>query len=125
MREGEKKFVSMVCGSLKDEWCSSDTVEEKWKVTKTALCESAGHVLGYAWRKKPDWFSDSETELKLLFAERNRLIPCGLVPGWRETGARSAAKRAVRIAKVAWFQREGHRGRKREILKRQRNSQSR
>ena len=23
------KFVSMVCGSLKDAWCSSDTVEEK------------------------------------------------------------------------------------------------
>ena len=56
--------MSMVCGSLKDAWCSSDTVEEKWKVVKTALCESAGHVLGYAWRKQPDWFRDSETVIE-------------------------------------------------------------
>ena len=78
---------------------------------KTALCESAGHVLGYAWRKQPDWFRDSETELKPLFAERNRLHTLWLSTGLeidrkKFARERSAAMRAVRLAKDAWFQRK-------------------
>ena len=60
------KFVNRVCESMKEGWCCCATVE-KWKVMKTALCESARHILGYELRKHPDWFMESEIELRPLF----------------------------------------------------------
>ena len=37
------------------------------------LCESAESVLGLASRRYPDWFLDSEVNLKPLFEQRNQL----------------------------------------------------
>lgn len=35
------------------------TVEEKWNVMKTTLCETASSVLGSACKRQADWFRES------------------------------------------------------------------
>ena len=55
----------------------------KWDALKNALCESAKAVLGYENRRQPDWFRESEADLRLLIAERNQLYALWMR---RETG---------------------------------------
>ena len=70
-------------------------------------------------RRQPDWFTESEENLKLLFLERNRLYALWLstekeIYKNKHRIARRTARRAVRTAKDAWFQRkalEAKRGR--------------
>ena len=80
------------------------TVEEKWKVMKTALCETAASVLGTACNRQEDWFMESGDGLRPLLEERNRLHAL-----WLNTGsdgdkrkfvkACTKARQAVREAK--------------------------
>ena len=83
------------------------------------MCDAAKEWLGYEDRRQPDWFRESEVDLKPLFAERNRMHTVWISDG-REASrrkyadARRAARHAVRVAKDAWFQRkasEAERGR--------------
>ena len=103
------KFVNKVCVTMKETWCSDGTVEEKWDVMKSALCEAAGSVLGSASKRQADWFRENEALLRPLFEERSRLYALWLSTGSERdkrkfAGARRAARRAVRMAKNGWFQ---------------------
>ena len=103
------KFENEVCERIQKELKSGGTVEEKWKVMKTALCETAPSVLGTACKRQVDWFRESSDGLRPLFEERNRLHAL-----WLNTGsdndkrkfvkAHTKARQAVREAKNAWFQ---------------------
>ena len=103
------KFENEVCERIQKEWKSDGTVEEKWNVMKTALCETASSVLGTACKRQADWFRESDDDLRPLIEERNRLHA-----SWLNTGsdrdkrkfvkARTKARQAIREAKNAWFQ---------------------
>ena len=103
------KFMNKVCTTMKEAWCSDGTVEEKWEVMKSALCEAAGSILGSASKRQADWFRENEAQLRLLFEERSRLYVLWLSTGSERdkrkfAGARRAARRAMRMVKNAWFQ---------------------
>lgn len=103
------KFVNKVCATMKEAWCSDGTVEEKWEVMKSALCEAAGSILGSANKRQADWFRENETQLRPLFEERSRLYALWLSTGSERdkrkfARARRAARRAMRMVKNAWFQ---------------------
>ena len=111
LRNVKEKLIEM--------WNDGSNVEDKWDVVKSSLRCGAEITLGYEDRRQPDWFRESEDHLKPLFVERNELYAL-----WLETRrerdrkklaeARRVARRAVRAAKNAWFQRkatEAERGR--------------
>ena len=88
---------------------------------KSALCETAEELLGHEHGNQPDWFRESEVDLKLLIAEGNRPRLCSL---WlaigsdrdrkRHAAARRVVRQTVREAKDAWLQHkevEAERGR--------------
>jgi len=113
------RFLERVRKGLKEKWDTGESVEEKWNVLSSVMCDAAKEWLGYEDRRQPDWFRESEVDLKPLFAERNRMHTVWLSDG-RETSkrkyadARRAARHAMRVAKDAWFQRkasEAERGR--------------
>ena len=80
------------------------------------MCNGAKAGLGFEDRRQPDWFRESEVDLKPLFAERNRLYALWLSSSMERdrkkyADARRVARQAVR---VAWFLRkslEAERGR--------------
>ena len=96
--------MSRVCAKMKEQWNSKRSVEEKWDVMKSALCEAAGSILGSARKRQADWFRENEAVLKPLFDERSRLHALWLSTERRDrkkfVGARRAARRA------AWFQKK-------------------
>ena len=104
-------FVRVVEQELQTKWDETSIVQEKWDTLKSALCDGAKTELGYEDRKQPDWFRESEKDLKSLFSERNRLYVL-----WVSTSkdvykteykvARRTARRAMRVAKDKWFQRK-------------------
>ena len=84
---------------------------EKCSAMKTALHETAGSVLGSGGRWQPDWFRESEYALRPLFEERKRLHTMWLSTGQQRVrknwlGARRVARKAMRRAKNAWFERK-------------------
>ena len=109
-------FVRVVEQELQTKWDETSAVQEKWDTLKTALCDGAKAELGYEDKKQPDWFRESEKDLKSLFSERNRLYVL-----WISTSKdvykakyRRTARQAMRGAKDKWFQRkafEAERGR--------------
>ena len=112
-------FVRVVEQELQTKWDETSTVQEKWDKLKSALCDGTKTELGYEDRKQPDWFRESEKDLKSLFSERNRLYVL-----WVSTSkdvykvkykvAQRTARRAMAVAKDKWFQRkafEAERGR--------------
>ena len=125
---GERKFdVSKLKGRCRDERRRETTkgrfvsgVFERmrgmtglWRrsAMKTALRETAGSVLGSEGRWQPDWFRESEDALRPLFEERKRLHTMWLSTGQQRVrkkwlGARRAARKAMRRAKNAWFERK-------------------
>ena len=54
------------------------------------MCDAVKEWLGYEDRWQPDWFQESEVDLKPLFAERNRMHTVWLSDG-RETSRRKYA----------------------------------
>ncbi len=46
------KYAGEVSKRLKEEWCETGTVEEKWEVIKSALCVAATSTLGTSSQKK-------------------------------------------------------------------------
>ena len=86
-------------------------MEEKWESLKAGLCETAESVLGYETRRQPDWFRESEADIKPLLERWTRLYTLWLSTAregdWKKfVKARSDARRAVRGAKDNWFQRK-------------------
>ena len=83
------------------------------------LGKLAKDELGYENRKKPDWFRESEKDLKTLNAERNRLYALWISTRLerdrkKHVRARRLARQAIRDAKNTWFQHkalEAERGR--------------
>ena len=103
------KFENEVCERIQKKWKSDGTVEEKWNVMKTALCETASSVLGTARKRQADWFRESNDRLRPLIEERNRLHVLWLNTGSDKdkrkfTEARTKTRQAVRETKNAWFQ---------------------
>ena len=78
---------------------------------KAGLCETAESVLGYETRRQPDWFRESEADLKPLLERRTRLYTLWLSTA-RERDRKkfakvhSNARRAVQGAKDNWFERK-------------------
>ena len=96
---------------MKEQWNSKGSVEEKWDVMKSALCEAASSILGSARKRQADWFRKNEAVLKALFEESSTLHALWLSTGSERdrkmfAGAHRAARRAVRMAKNAWFQKK-------------------
>ena len=56
-------------------------MEVKWDALKNALCKSAKAALDNESRRQPDWFQESEADLRPLIAERNQLYAL-----WMSTG---------------------------------------
>ena len=110
------RFLESIREKLRDK---DSSVEEKWDVVRSVMCDAAKEWLGHEDRRQPDWFRESEADLKPLFVERNRLHTLWLSNGREEdrrkhADARRAARRAMRTAKDAWFQHkalEAERGR--------------
>ena len=48
-------------------------MEEKWESVKAGLCETSESVLDYETRRQPDWFRESEADLKPLLERRTSL----------------------------------------------------
>ena len=71
---------------MKEQWNSKGSVEEKWDVMKSALCESASSILGSARKRQADWFRKNEVVLKPLFEESSILHALWLSTGMRGTG---------------------------------------
>ena len=100
-------------------WDENSDVEVKWDALKNASCKSAKAVLGYENWRQPDWFRESEADLRPLIAEKNQLYVLWMstwkerdrnkhARAWRET------RKVVRVAKNALFQQkalEAERGR--------------
>jgi hypothetical protein len=76
MIEAEKEqgeFVRTVGVAVKEKWKCDGDVEEKWSVMKKAMCDAARTVLGLAKKSHPDWYVESQSELKPLFQGKNSL----------------------------------------------------
>ena len=65
------RYLREVREKVEGVWDENSDVEVKWDALKNALCESAKAVLGYENRRQPDWFRESEADLRPLIAERN------------------------------------------------------
>ena len=112
-------FLESMREKLREKWDKDSNVEGKWDVLRSVMCDTARECLGHEDRRQPDWFRESEVDLKPLFVLRNRLHTLWLNTGKEENrkkyaDARREARRAVREAKDAWFQRkalEAERGR--------------
>ena len=76
-----ERYLRNVGKKLKEAWDGTGCVEMKWDILKTVLCDGAKAELGYENRKQPDWFRDSETDLKRLIEERYRLFALWLSNG--------------------------------------------
>ena len=62
------KFVREVNERMKDAWRSDGSVEEKWAVRRTVMCETAGSVLGPADRQTiPDESNTGNLGVSTLF----------------------------------------------------------
>ena len=112
------RFLRGVRERVQNGWEGSNSVE-KWARMKTALCESTKAELGHEDRRQPDWFRESESDLRPLTAARNQLYALWLSTGKERdrkkfASAHRETRRAVRRAKDAWFLRketEAERGR--------------
>ena len=47
-----------------------DDLETVWSTFKDTLFDTAKSVLGYSKRKQPDWFDESNQEIKDLLAKK-------------------------------------------------------
>ena len=104
-------YLRTVREKLHEGWDKESSVQEKWDTLMSALCNGAKAGLGFEDRRQPDWFRESEVDLKPLFAERNRLYALWLSTSRERdrkkyTDARRVARQAVRVAKDAWFLRK-------------------
>ena len=95
---------------LKEKWDKNGNMEGKSDLS-SVMCDAAEKCLGFEDRRQPDWFQESEVDLTPLFAERNRLHTMWISIGGEENrkkcvDAHRAARRTVRAAKDAWFQRK-------------------
>ena len=71
-------------------------MEWNWNMLKNAFCDAGKDELGCENRKQPDWFRESETDLKPLTAERN--ILCAL---WLSTRLERNRKKHARARRLA------------------------
>ncbi len=104
------EYLRSVREKLTEVWNEGSNVE-KWDAVKSSWCYGAETVLGYEDRRQPDWFRESEEHLKPLVEERNRLYALWLATRRERDRKKHAeacrvARRAVREAKDAWFQRK-------------------
>ena len=84
------------------------TVEEKWEVMKSALCDAARSTLGTSSRKKVDWFEENAGVLTPMLRKRKEAYL-----KWLDTGnererknfaeLRRKAREVARDAKIAGF----------------------
>ncbi len=86
---------------LRESWDVESSVSEKWEVLKAAMCDEAEAVLGYEDRRQPDWLRESETALRPLLEERNRLYALWLGTGRERDRRRHAeARRSTQKSKA-------------------------
>ncbi len=105
------KYAGEVSRRLKEEWCETGTVEEKWEVMKSALYVAAKSTLATSSQKKVDWFEENAGMLMPMLEKRKEAYL-----KWLDTGNEREQKkfaelhgkvrRAVRVAKNSWFLRK-------------------
>ena len=72
----------------KKKWDTANSVEEKWDVLSSVMCDAVKEWLGSEDIQPPGWFWESEVDLKPLFAERSRMHAVWLSNG-RGTSSQS------------------------------------
>ena len=102
------KYQEKVLELANEAWSEEDNVVGKWEAVRGALTSAAEDVLGTTTRRQPDWFQESQGQLKPLFKRRNDAYSRWLGSGkqanlTRFRKARGEARRAVRNGKNAWF----------------------
>ena len=55
---------------MKEVWESTTSIDGKWKILRSAMCDNAARILGKACKRQPDWF---ESLLLPLFEKRRML----------------------------------------------------
>ena len=105
------EFVSGVLERARDEWPEEQSAEEKWRVMKAAMVDTAGEILGKVKKRQPNWFQDSEDHLRSYLMARNSAYRKWLASADRKyliwfREARGKARREVRRAKEEWLKRK-------------------
>ena len=68
------RFLESVRKGLKEKWDTGKSVEEKWNVLSSVMCDAAKEWLGYEDRRQLDWFR--ETGLKAVVCREEQDAYC-------------------------------------------------
>lgn len=110
--DGEKPlredYLDSVVDNARSGWPEDGTAEEKWEKIQSAILETSDELLGVIKNKQPDWFQESEDELRPYLVLRNNAYRAWLSSSKSEDlmkfkKTRYEARRAIRKAKNDWF----------------------
>ena len=65
-----ESFTVVITNSLQVMNTDGDDLETQWSTFKDTVFDTAKSVLGYSKRKQPDWFDESNQEIKDLLAKK-------------------------------------------------------
>ena len=107
----KEQYVDGVLERAGPERTDKDNLEDKWRVMRAALVDTAEAVLGKVKKRQPDWFQDSEDHLTPYLQARNCAYRKWLDSSDRQDlmsfrEARGRSKREVRRAKEKWLKRK-------------------
>ena len=105
------EFVSGVLERARAEWPEEQSAQEKWRMMKAAMVDTAGEILGKVKKRQPDWFQASEDHLRSYLLARNSAYRKWLASADRKDliwfrEARGKARREVRREKEEWLKRK-------------------
>ena len=95
-------YLDSVVDNARTGWPEDGTAEEKWKKIRSAILETSEELLGVVQKnKQPDWFQESEDELRPHLVLRNNAYRAWLSSSKSEDlmkfkKARNEARRAIR-----------------------------
>ena len=104
-----ESFTDAITNSLQVMNTDGDDLETQWSTFKDTVFDTAKSVLGYSKRKQPDWFDESNHEIKDLLAKK-RAAPnaCLNDKSFQKkhdqySWLRSQAQSKIRKIKDAWW----------------------
>ena len=105
-RSLQQQYIDKVLERATSSWPEEGSVEERWKVMRSALLESADELLGY--EKSRYCFQESADDLRPQLQWRNNAYDRWLASGKEEdltrfNVARNEARKSIREAKNSWF----------------------
>ena len=99
----EKEYIEEVLERATSAWPEEGTMEERWEVMRSSLLESADELLGYEKSRQPDWFQESEDELRLQLQWRNNAYDRWASGKTRFKVARNEPWKSIREPKNSWL----------------------